>query len=70
MSHWTWIIVGGAFVLAVLLDVAYWLKRRNRRANSRQGLLEGCVGFWPFWEGHCRDVSGNGNHGTLTEMEP
>ena len=36
-------------------------------------LWGGCVGYWPLWESvgtNAMDLSGNGNNGTLTGMDP
>ena len=41
--------------------------------QAQHPLARGLVGGWPFWEGgggKLYDVSGQGNHGTLTNMDP
>ena len=41
--------------------------------RSGHPLSRGLVGLWPFWEGtggKLMDVSGHGNYGTLTNMDP
>lgn len=41
--------------------------------NHQHPLARGLVGCWPFWEGggnKLYDISGKGNHGTLTGMDP
>ncbi len=42
--------------------------------NAGHPLANGLIGLWPFWEGvgnpNAMDVSGNGNPGTLTDMDP
>lgn len=69
MEIWLLIVVGGGmFALALMLDIAHWLRRR-RRKRIRRNLMRGLVGFWVFREGEggkVVDLSGNGNHGTLT----
>ena len=39
--------------------------------NKAHRLNHGLMGYWPFWEGAgigARDISGNNNHGTLTNF--